>query len=56
MGGPEISAFIKIFDINIILISETHYTTRSCHPIYGNMLYDIKHPDGTAHGGTAAIS
>lgn len=38
-----------------MLISETHYTTRSYLRIPKYKLYHTNHPDGTAHGGTAVI-
>lgn len=38
-----------------MLISETHFTTRSFLRIPKYKLYHTIHPDGTAHGGTAVI-
>jgi hypothetical protein len=38
-----------------MLISETHFTTKSYIKIPNYTIYDTKHPDGTAHGGTAII-
>jgi hypothetical protein len=38
-----------------MLISETHFTTKSYLKIPNYILYDTQHPDGTAHGGTAII-
>lgn len=50
---------IKIFllkqDIDIMLISETHFTKKSYFKIPKYVIYDTQHPDGTAHGGTAVI-
>lgn len=38
-----------------MLVSETHFTNRSFLKINKYTLYDTKHPDGTAHGGTAIL-
>jgi hypothetical protein len=38
-----------------MLISETHFTNRSFFRLTDYKIYDSKHPDGTAHGGTAVI-
>jgi len=38
-----------------MLISETHFTTRSYFKIPNYVTYDTQHPDGTAHGGTAIL-
>lgn len=53
--GPEIAAFIRLHDIDIMLISETRYTNRSYYRIQGYTIYDTKHPDGTGHAGSAVI-
>lgn len=53
--GPEISAFIRLHNIDIMLISEAHYTNRSYLRIQGYTIYHTKHPDGTAHAGSAII-
>lgn len=41
--------------IDIMLVSETHFTSRSHLKIPKYNLYHTMHPDGTAHGGTAVI-
>lgn len=51
----ELTSFIKNHDIDIALISETHFTTKSAMKIPGYDIYDTKHPSGRAHGGTAII-
>lgn len=51
----ELKAFIINNDIDIMLISETHFTKRSYIKIPNYMIYSTNHPDGTAHGGTAII-
>jgi hypothetical protein len=38
-----------------MLISETHFTTKSSIRIPNYSTYDTQHLDGTAHGGTAII-
>ena len=38
-----------------MLISETHFTTRSYLKIPNYAIYDTQHPDGTSHGGTAIL-
>ena len=39
----------------VLLISEIHFTTKSYIKIPNYRIYDTRHPDGTAHGGTAII-
>lgn len=51
----ELEVFKQTEDIDIMLISETHFTKRSYFKIPNYILYDTKHPDGTAHGGTAIL-
>jgi hypothetical protein len=41
--------------IDILLISETHFTNENHYTIPGYDLCYTCHPDGTAHGGTAII-
>lgn len=36
-------------------VTETHFTDKTYFNIPGYRTYDTKHPDGTAHGGTAVI-
>lgn len=51
----EIQVFLKSNNIDIILISETHFTNRSFFKIYGYDLICANHPDNKAHGGSAII-
>lgn len=51
----ELKTFLIEHDIDIILISETHFTKKSYLKIPRYNIYDTQHPDGTAHGGTAII-
>lgn len=53
--GPEVCNFLGKNNIDIMLVSETHFTNRSYIRIPGYAIYDTKHPSGNAHGGTAVI-
>lgn len=46
---------LNIHGIDILLISETHFTANSQIKIRDFDIYTTNHPDGTAHGGTAII-
>jgi exonuclease III len=52
---PEVKTFLYSNDIDIMLISETHFTHKSYLKISKYNVYHTMHPDGTAHGGTAII-
>ena len=51
----EIKLFLNQNFIDIILISETHFTTKNYFSIPRYKLYYTSHPDGTAYGGTAVL-
>lgn len=51
----ELQIFITNNKIDILLISETHFTSRNFMRIPRYDIYDTKHPSGRAHGGTAII-
>jgi exonuclease III len=51
----EIPHFLKLYDIDILFISDTHFTDRSYIKVPTYVIYDTPHPDETAHGGTAII-
>lgn len=51
----ELLSFINTNKLDIILVSETHFTDRSYIKIPRFTVYDTKHPDGRAHGGTAIL-
>lgn len=51
----ELETLIKINNLDIILISETHFTDRSLVVIPGYTIYHTNHPDGKAHAGSAVI-
>ncbi|PNF37915.1 hypothetical protein B7P43_G03886 [Cryptotermes secundus] len=51
----DIKIFLNINSIDILLISETHFTSRSYFNIPKYKLYRTNHPDDTTHGGTAIL-
>lgn len=51
----EVKLFIQTHKLDILLVSETHFTTRSHITIPNYNIYRTNHPDATAHGGTAVI-
>lgn len=51
----EIQMFLKNQNIDIMLISETHFSDNSYIKIPEYIVYNTNHPDGTARGGTAII-
>jgi exonuclease III len=51
----EIKIFLAHNQIDVLLISETHFTKRTCFSIPYYKIYTTNHPDGTAHGGTAIV-
>lgn len=53
--AQEVNLFIKSHNLDIMLVSETHFTQHSYIRIPGFRIYNTRHPDGTAHGGTAII-
>ena len=51
----EVKLFLNQNQIDILLISETHFTPRNHFTIPGYDLCYNNQPDGTAHGGTAIL-
>jgi exonuclease III len=51
----EVKLFLNQNQIDILLISETHLTSKNHFTIPGYDLCYTNHPDGTAHGGTAIL-
>lgn len=51
----EVEYFLRSQKIDIMLVSETHFTTKNCFRIPGYTVYDTKHPSGRSIGGTAII-
>jgi len=42
-------------EIDVMLLAETHLTTKYNFQIRGYMFYNTNHPDGKAHGGTGIL-
>lgn len=51
----EVQSFLINQSIDVMLISETHFTQKNFFHINGYKVYDTKHPDGKGHGGTAIL-
>lgn len=51
----EVTLFLKLNKIDILLISESHSTERTMIRIPYYTIYFANHPDGTAHAGSAII-
>jgi hypothetical protein len=51
----ELQTFVKMHKIDIALISETHFTSRTVLKITHCFVYHTIHPDDTAYGGAAVI-
>jgi endonuclease/exonuclease/phosphatase family metal-dependent hydrolase len=51
----ELRSFIYTLDLDILLISETHFTSRSYITIPQYDIHCTNHPDEKAHGGSAVI-
>jgi hypothetical protein len=53
--ADEVKTIIINQNIDIFLISETHFTTKNYFRIPNYATYTTEHPEGKAHGGTAVI-
>ena len=51
----ELQIFLQEMKIDIILISETHFTGKSYCKLRNYTIYSTNHPDNKGHGGTAVI-
>jgi exonuclease III len=51
----ELQTFLDMHKINIALISETHFTSRTVFRLPRYSVSHTIHPDDTAHGGAAVI-
>ena len=51
----ELTHFLKSQNIDIMLVSETHFTNHSFFKIPQYSFHHVTHPDGTAHGGSGVI-
>lgn len=55
LHSEELKSFLVNQNIDIMLISETHFTTKNYLKIPKYNIYNTNHPSGRAHGGTAVI-
>lgn len=55
LHAQELKIFIKTHNLDIVLVSETHFTDRSYFNIPQFSIYSTNFPDNTAHGGAAVI-
>lgn len=53
--SQEVKSFIVSCDIDIMLITKTHFTNKSYLKMTNYFIYSTRHPDRTAHGGIARI-
>ena len=53
--AQEVKLFLQTFHLDILLVSETHFTERNYMKIPNYIIYHTAHPDETAHGGTAIL-
>jgi exonuclease III len=51
----EVALFLRQNQIDILLISETHFPSKNYFTIPGYELCSTNHPEDTAHGGTAIL-
>lgn len=51
----ELKYFLQNNEIDLALISETHFTHKHFLKLNGYKIFKTNHPDGTGHGGTAII-
>lgn len=52
----ELELFLNQHKIDILLASETHFTSRSYFNIYKYKTYHTHHPHGTTQGGSATLT
>jgi hypothetical protein len=51
----EVEVFLNTQKIDILLVSETHFTEQNYVNIPNYIAYATNHPDGIAHAGSAII-
>lgn len=51
----ELSAFLLLNSINILLISQAHFTPNFPFKLFGYLTYHCDHSDGSAHAGLAIL-
>ena len=52
---PELLAFLTDNIVDVLLVTETHFTNKSFFSIPNYKLYHTTHPDNKAHGGSAVL-
>lgn len=55
LRSGELETFLVHNNVDIALISETHFTSKSYIRMYGFTLYHTTHPSGNAHAGLTVI-
>jgi hypothetical protein len=53
--ADELQTLLAIRNIDIMLVSETHFTHKTYPKIHHYAVYHTNHPAGTASGGTVII-
>lgn len=53
--AQELKSFLRIQNVDILLVSETHFTDKSFIKIPSYKIYHTKHPSGKGHGGSAIV-
>lgn len=53
--SQEVKLFLETHKVDVMLISESHFTHNSHLKIPNYVIYNTNHPDGKAHGGSAII-
>lgn len=51
----EVIAFLDINKVDVLLVSETHFTELTTFSIPDYTIYHTTHPDGRGHGGSAVV-
>jgi exonuclease III len=51
----ELKTFISVHNIDVMLISETHFTEKKLSKLPNYAVYHTNHPVGTARGGIIII-
>jgi hypothetical protein len=53
--SQEVEVLLHFNKLDILLITETHFTNKNYFKIKGYNFYNTQHPNGTARGGTAIL-
>ena len=51
----EIKSILNTNNVDLLLVSETHFTSKTYFQISNYKTYHMIHPDGTTHGGSAIL-